>query len=197
MTTKVTIAEATDDQLKAFAKDFQQIESIPAARGGVIAALMESGWTNDFVYVAGEAAAPVQAEQTAPVAQVARAGEKPAPMPTSGFSYWKDSPMVTLRIMPTDRPGGNEPAHPIINGSPALVIQRNKLVEVPWDFYLVIKQAGGTKLMPGADAKDDLVPQDYSEYPMTDVVLPSQAAVDAWIAKTQGHELGSPKAVAA
>jgi hypothetical protein len=142
----------------------------------------------------GRAAPPGVADVAPAQAQTLEVGEPITEMPTSGFGYWRNSPMVVCKIMSTDRPGGNEPAHPSINGSPHLVVQRNVLVRIPYDFYLVIKQAGGTKLVPGAKAEDPLIAQHYLEYPMSDVQLPPQAEIDAWRAKTEGDELGKPKA---
>jgi hypothetical protein len=189
----IKISEATDEQLRKFATDVQQIENVPTERGRIIAALVESGHESDFIFVEGDASP----DQDEPVEQFAEPEETVHKMPTAGFGYWKNSPMVRLKILPTDRPGGNEPAHPSINGSPPLVIARNKLVEIPWDFYLVLKQAGGTKLVSGALPTDDLVKLDYSEYPMTDVVLPSRDAIAKWQARTGDNELGRPKAQAA
>jgi hypothetical protein len=189
---KLPIADAGTPQLIEFAK-IQQIENVPTDRAKVIAALVESGWTQDYILAADAAAPPGVADVAPAQAQTLEVGEPITEMPTSGFGYWRDAPMVVCKIMSTDRPGGNEPAHPSINGSPHLVVQRNVLVRIPHDFYLVIKQAGGTKLVPGAKAEDPLIAQHYLEYPMSDVQLPTQAEIDAWRAKTEGDELGRPK----
>jgi hypothetical protein len=188
---QVPIIEASDEQLKAFARDVQQIEKVPNARGPLLAALLESGWDKEYVLADGDDTA--NDDQPA-LAQFEQPQEKVTKMPTSGFGQWRGSPMVRLKIMPTDRPGGAEPAHPSINGSPCLVIQRNQLVEIPYDFYLVLKQAGGTKVLPGERPNDPLVEVDYYEYPMTDVVLPPPEEIAKWQAKTTGNELGRPKA---
>lgn len=190
---KVPISDATDDQIRWFAQNVQQIADVPKARGAMLAALLQSGHSDDFVLVEGASDEPLAEEQPLPD-QFGLVSEKPTPMPTSGFGFWRNSPMVTLRILPTDRPGGNEPAHPSINGSPPLVIQRNKLVSIPFDFYLVIKQAGGTKVLPGEKPTDPLILVDYYDYPLQDVTLPTADEVRKWQAHTSGHELGKAKA---
>jgi hypothetical protein len=196
---KIPITEATDQQLKAFASD-QQIENVPNARGGILAALTEAGWTGDYIFADGDEgpAASAEAPQLEPVAQYEEAGEKPLEMQPTGFAYWRNSPMVVCRVMATDRPGGNDPAHPIINSSAALIIPRGKLVKIPIDFYRVLKNAGGTKITH-ADDRPGLPPreirQDYQEYPMQDVVLPSARAVAEWDEWSGQHELGASKKV--
>jgi hypothetical protein len=194
---RIKIEDASTDQLRAFAKDIQQIEKVPTDRSKVIAALIESGWEKDFITIAGgapggveEAADDFQPEQFVQATPLRE--EVIRFSSVKGFGFWKKSPMVICRIMSTDRPGGKEPAHPIINNSPPLVIQRNKLVEIPYDFYLVLRQAGGTKIEPGADAKDPLVETDYQEYPMTDIQLPSPEAIAKWQAHTGSIEFGHP-----
>jgi hypothetical protein len=191
---QLPITEATDAQIEFFCRNVQQIADVPEGRGPMLGALVQSGYDSDFILVEGEETS--EAPQSAFV-QRQRPVEQVAKMPLSGFGYWKDSPMVTLKILPTDRPGGNEPAHPSINGSPPMVIQRNKLVSIPYDFYLDLKQAGGTKVTPGEKPTDDLIHTDYFDYPMTDIVLPSQEEIDRWQAYTSGHELGKAKAKAA
>lgn len=194
---RIPIAEASDEQLKAFARDVQQIDNIPDQRGKIIAALVESGYTDDYILSDGPAQDDGPADDLPAFSQIEEPQEQVYKMPTAGFGYWKDSPMVRLKILPTDRPGGNEPAHPSINCSPCLVIQRNKLVEIPHDFYLVLRQAGGTKLVAGKEPTDELVRIDYSEYPMTDVELPPKEAIARWQAQTSDNELGKPKAAKA
>lgn len=190
---KIPISEASDAQIEWFAKNVQQLADVPKARGAMLAALIQSGHDDDFVLVEGSDEEPSE-EAFSPMTQTAPVGEVATPMPKSGFGAWRNSPMVTLRLLPTDRPGGNEPAHPSINGSPPLVIQRNKLVSIPYDFYLDLRQAGGTRVLPGEKATDDLVHVDYYEYPMADVTLPSAAEIAAWQEKTGKIELGRPVA---
>jgi hypothetical protein len=195
---QVPIEEATDEQIIIFARDVQQIAEIPTTRGPLIQALIKSGWDRDYVMVDGEERSPT-AEDTheeleQEVLQMLEPEVKPIPFSTvKGFGFFKKSPMVVCKIMSTDRPGGNEPAHPSVNGSPPLVIQRNRLVEIPWDFFLVLRQAGGTKILPGEKATDELVRQDYLEYPLTDIRLPSRASVVAWQERTSKMELGHAK----
>lgn len=190
---QLPITEASDEQLKAFARDVQQIDQVPNERGKILAALVESGYDKDFIFVDGQAEDSSD-EPASAFAQIAEPSEKVHKMPAVGFGFWRNSPMVQLRILTTERPGGNEPAHPSINGSPCLVIPRGKLVEIPYDFYLVVKQAGGTKVVPGEKPTDELVKLDYVEYPLTDVVLPSKEEIAKWQAKTSGNELGKAKA---
>jgi hypothetical protein len=190
---KIPISEASDEQIAWFAKNVQQIADVPAKRGPLLAALVQSGYDDDFILVEGDD----QTDDNQDIVQLQQPSPKVAKMPAAGFGYWRGSPMVTLKVLPTDRPGGNEPAHPSINGSPCLVIQRNVLVEIPYDFYLVLKQAGGTKMLPGEKPTDPLIEVDYYEYPMVDVTLPSPAEIAAWQKKTGSNELGKPKAQAA
>lgn len=188
---KLPITEASDEQLKTFAQTVLQIENVSNKRGEILAALQQGGWTQDHILVDGhemDAGSDVLAqfeepeEDFAPFAKV------------KGFGYWKDGPMVVLKIMSTDRPGGNEPAAPSVNGSAPLVIQRNQLVQIPYDFYLVLKNCVGTKVEPGEKVTDELVRTDYTDYPLSDVQLPSRAEIAAWQARTAGDELGHPKA---
>jgi hypothetical protein len=192
---KIPITEASDAQLREFAKTVQQIDKVPAQRGPLIAAILQSGWQNDYIIT--DTDQPDLPESSSPLEQHEEPEETVSKMPLKGFGFWKNSPMVHLRIMSTDRPGGNEPAHPSINGSPPLVIQRNILVEVPYDFYLDLKQAGGTKVIPGASATDELVRQDYKEYPMEIVKMPTREEIAKWQEHTSKMELGHPKAAAA
>jgi hypothetical protein len=196
---KLLIEDASTPQLAAFAGTLD-LADVPNDRPGIIAKLIEAGYSNDFIFVAPEAPVGAPEALAEPLMQAMEGGEVPAEMPTSGFTHWTKSepgkppcPMVTLKVLSTERPGGNEPAHPIINNSPPLVIQRNKLVRIPWDFYEVLRQAGGTALLPNGDNKD-FVRQDYREYPMEVAQMPTKAQVDAWREWDGQHELGRPKA---
>ena len=205
---KISIAEASDAQLRTFAVEVQQLEGVPQDRGGIIASLVEGGWTHDYILAAGEEtppAATASAEPSTVLQQLEETSEPAAEMPAKGFSFWTSTakgkppcPMITVKVQSTDRPGGNDPAHPVINNSPPLVIQRNRWVRIPWDFYKVLHGAGGTALLPDGNNKD-FIRQDYKEYPMEvrPGSEPSVEAVRAWDAWAGSQELGHPKAQAA
>lgn len=207
---KIPISDATDEQLRTFALDIQQLSNVPQARSAILAALIEGGWSSDYILVDGDPAPAASTDSSSlageepaeELAQFENVREVAAPMPAQGFAFWTkpeegkpSCPMVTLRILTTERPGGKDPAHPIINNSPPLVIQRGKLVRIPWDFYKVLKGAGGTAGMSNvANPNEEIQTVDYIEYPMTDVVLPTKAEVDAWDKWAGSHELGNAKA---
>jgi hypothetical protein len=193
----IPIVEASDDQLKWFTQNVLQLTDVPSDRAGLIGAIINAGHKADTIIVEGESDQSAEAPTSAFAPQPLQPSEQVYKMPLTGFGYWRNSPMVQLRIMSTDRPGGNEPAHPTVNGSPCMVIQRNRLVEIPYDFYLVLKQAGGTKVQPGEKPTDDLVRTDYLEYPLQDVVMPSREEIAKWQAYTGAHELGKAKPQAA
>lgn len=203
---KIAITEASVDELFTFATLILNLEGPPRDRPGLLAAIINAGHDQEWIVVSGEEESPLELSNEAPraLSQYEQVGETAAKMPSTGFPYWTrrekgkpECPMVELRILPTDRPGGNEPAHPVINNSPPLVIQRNKLVEIPYDFYLVLRQAGGTKYVPGEKPNDPLIPIDYFEYPMVDVKLPDAAKVKAWSDWSSQQELGAPRAAVA
>lgn len=205
---KKPIIDATGEELFTFATLILNLEGPPRDRPGLLAAIINAGHDQDWIVVSGEEEDALQLggsdEAVQVVSQYGNVGDPPAKMPPTGFPYWTrpekgkpECPMVVLRILPTDRPGGNEPAHPIINNSPPLVIQRNKLVEIPHDFYLVLRQAGGTKYLPGEKPNDPLIAIDYFEYPMVDVILPDPRKVRAWGEWSGAQELGAPRAAEA
>lgn len=205
---KLAIEQASDEQLRDFAVTVHQLDKVPHDRAGIIGKLVESGYTQDYIVVPGDAPQASQESEELGVLELGQfeeVGEVPQEMPATGFSFWTKGeagkppcPMVTCRILTTERPGGNDPAAPIINNSPPLVIPRGKLVRIPYDFYQILKQAGGTSAQSNiADATKEAVKFNYIEYPMTDVQLPTGASVAAWNAWAGQHELGRPKAVAA
>lgn len=192
---KLPITEASDQQLRTFAADVQQIEKVPAERGKILAALTEGGWTQDYILVDGEESVFAESD---PLPQTAQPRQDYIPFSSAkGFGFWRKGPMVKLKILSTDRPGGNEPAHPSVNGSPCLIIPRNKRVEIPYDFYLVLNNCIGTKITPGEKIEDELVHTDYTDYPLTEVELPSPQEIAKWQEFTSGNELGGKVAAKA
>lgn len=191
----VPIADASTGELRDFAKNILQLDSVPSDRAGIIAAMIEGGHTGESISVAGEAEPETQA-----LSQFGSTGEVPLKI-GRGFSLWTQKaegkpkcPMVVCRVLSTDRPGGNDPAAPQIIPYPPLIIPRGKLVEIPHDHYEVLKQAGGTKFSAGATVNDDLIATDFYEYPLTDVQLPPPAEIAAWNAWCgANNELGAPK----
>jgi hypothetical protein len=191
MATRTQINDADDAQLAAFAKTHLQLEEVPSDRVGIITALMAAGWNQEYIFTDGEppaAAQQVTAQQT----------QQPAPVAelVGALAKYRDDPLVELEIMTHGGPGGNEPASPSHNGSQCLIIQRNKRVKIPYRFYLVLKDAEGTKVEPNPNDPTKTVETNYTDFPLKFLQLPPQAEIDAWHERTKDVVLGSPKVAA-
>jgi hypothetical protein len=193
---KVPDHEATDEQLKEFAKTSSRSTRCRRARPADRRPdrIRPRVWTSSFV----DGDTPGRSAKPAARA-VRRAGrDRSTKCRRRASAIWKDSPMVRLAD-PADRPPGRQRA-----GAP--VDQRLAAAGHP------AQQARGNplRLLPRAEAggrNQDRFPArcrpttrssiDYSEYPMNDVVLPSREAIAKWQARTGDDELGRPKARAA
>jgi hypothetical protein len=153
---KLPITDATDAQLKWFAQNVQQIENVPQRPRRLLAALIASGHKaiSSSSRRESEQSRSTQSSRARPVRRVERAGRQDA----------ADRLRLLARIRRwslahyADRPPRRQRAGaPVDQRLAALVIQRGKLVEIPYDFYLVLKQAGGTKIGPASEADRPLV----------------------------------------
>jgi hypothetical protein len=182
-TEKLPLAEASDEQVRSFLTEFLQVELTPeqsASRAHMEAALTKV-WTQPWITVAAEPEAAVQA-----------AGPTASPTPKvtlpGVLAKYSDQPMVELEIGETSYPGGAEPAAVIVNGD-RLVIQRNQRTKIPYSFYEALKHSHQVDIRQDPNTMQ-LTEQKVTNYPVSHLVLPPQAEIDAWVEKSSKVVLG-------
>lgn len=179
---KILIADATDDQLRQFATEILQVEVAPTAERGVVLALIQPAWGADFISlpeIDDDLGDDVQHEADV----VFNTGRD-------------DGPTTSFTILQTSMPGGKHPASPCVNGK-MLVMQRNVRIDAPYAFYLALKNAQCGAIEQGEDQGNKpgaLINVTVTNYPLSDVILPPQAEIDAWHARNGSRLLGGEEA---
>lgn len=178
MTTKnIPIEEASDDQLRSFAANILQLELGDDVRSRAqLLAKIDTVWKQAFVQVEELPELVLQNDATAPVVPVQQLTAR-----------YADDPKVELTIGNTSYPGGKEPVPVSVNGSPNLVIQRERRVALPYRFYLALLEAHEVQTIQEGK---ELVETRITNYPVQIHKLPSDEEVAAWHERTKDVVLG-------
>jgi len=125
---KVLLIEATAAELREFARDALGMQDVKdTSNKATITAQITSAWEHDYILVA-----PVVDETMA-----ARRSTKNAIADETPDNH-PEKVMLNIQIM--DEPGGDRPVEVAVNGR-AMLVPRGKDVEVPWPYYLVLRDA--------------------------------------------------------
>lgn len=185
---KILISAANDDQIRAFAEVVCGIDAEKIGEANTRAkllAVLGAVWTQEHITVP-TAPTAMQDGQTMPAVPLPDVTH--LPHMTEEFG-----PITMFKIISTNMPGGNIPAHPCVNGR-QLVMQRNMLIAAPYAFYLALRNANTGdpyEVENGPGKPPTIMFTDVTNYPLTDVTLPSKAAIDEW------HARVGPKLLAA
>lgn len=186
---RIKITEATDQQLRDHVETVLQLDvSGLNTRAKITARLGEAQPNDDTVLVADDAPVPGQTE----------AAKIDAPTAQRVVGEIDYGPIVYLKIMQTDSPGGKDPAQPNVNGH-KLTINRNVLVGIPYAHYEALKHSYNGQPSGGfeGDESTAITFLHSTNYPLSEITLPPQAEVDAWLKATGPRELGGKVKVAA
>lgn len=173
--TRVPIAAASDEQLRAFC-DVQQLELDNDTRSGMLAALGVV-WGHDFILVSENEAA---SDQTA--------SAFPTPQQAIPAGVAKDDPIWLIEIGETDMPGGKDPVPVSVNGR-ALVLQRNMRIPLPHRYKLALDHAV-RETVDQDERTHEITTSKVRNYPFQVLERPSPEAIAAWEARSNGIELG-------
>lgn len=182
---KKLIHEASDTEIRDYAVNVKQVDIAGCDTRAKLMAALGPVMEDEFITVPDEEKI-VQLGQTAPV--------KPN-IPTServvgGFDY---GPIVYLKIMETEGVGGKHPATPSVNGR-EIPVSRSVLVGIPYSHYEVLAHSyNGSPSQADADG-DSPKPIEYTHvtnYPLSEVRMPPQDEIDAWLTETGKRELGA------
>ena len=185
ISTKVQIADATDEELRNFAQlalglPVEDLGSRPA-----LLAAISSAYMQDFITV--QRAAPEENEQTQEGAPSVAPQQK-----LVGKAGGHGEPVVILKIGQTEMPGGKDPVPVAVNGQ-TLIIQRNLRAEVPYRFYEALKNAVRQVVEQQVDPVNARmrinVDSEVTNYPLQIEQLPSPEAVAEWKERTKDLEM--------
>lgn len=177
---KLPIDEASDQQLRAFATDFLQIElGANVSTRAQILAEIDKAWKQPFINVESDDALLLDE-------QVERA--KPAAKRLGILQKYPDDPLVELEIASTTLPGGDKPVPVNVNGG-NLLIPRETRVEIPYRFFLALKDAHEVELTQNKDTME-LVKRRVTNYPLTIHRMPTEAEIAEFHRKVDGTVLG-------
>jgi len=173
----IPIADATDEQLTAFAEATLQLDASGAKERGALLALILTAWPQDYI-LAELAETPEgfdseQDEQVRVVAQLKLAG-----------GIGDNDPKWVIRIGATELPGGKDPVPAGVNGR-TVVIQRNTEVEVPHRYVLALQSARRETVQQNLET-GEITRTAFSNYPIEVLERPSKAEIADWHARTDG-----------
>lgn len=176
---QLPMAQASDDQLRDFAKNSLQIDIGAGADRATLEGTIARAWPHQFILAADEdVREDFSAEQTQAVQPVA------GQILSSGG--YKDDPIVRLKIGQTDMPGGKDPVPVSVNGD-AIVIQRNLVADCPYRFFEALRNAKRIVVDQVLDGPDrgELIETPVTNYPIAEIISqPTPDEIDAWRART-------------
>lgn len=173
-TEKKPIDDASDDELRTFATDFLQLEDATGDRNAIIGALKKA-WKQPHILVP-LAAAPAADDELGEDTEIIPVRRVPKDI---GGQRYQNDPKVSLVVLSTSFPGGDEPAPVSVNGSNNLIIPRNTPVLIPYRFYLALKNAHLEDVKQDP-ANGQIKTTRSTLYPLSDVELPPRKEIEAW-----------------
>lgn len=184
-TVKIQIADATDDQLREFARLTLALDETKLGDRQTMLGLISSAWPQDFITLQVEVDANGVVQDQNLVQEI-------LPQQRLRGSIEDDEPRVVIRIMQTEMPGGRDPVPIGVNGV-TVVAQRNMDVSMPYRFYLALLNAVRTIVdqVPSPDnpRMRDTIEMQVTNYPVTVIKPADPQAVQAWFERTKDLEL--------
>lgn len=175
---RVAIADATEQQLRDFAIQIMGISLDTKAKPAEIRSAIARVWTEPNIPVM-VAPAPAEAPKgdapLPPINHTAKASSKAMVDRTSGMD-----PKVRLVIHRQEGKGGDRDLPVSVNGA-TILIPRGKQVEVPYRYFLALKNAVQT-IVEQDEITLEEIRRDVPSYPfeVASGGMPSQAEIDAW-----------------
>lgn len=145
---KIPVEEATEQQLRDFARDVLGIEIHHSAKHATCIAKVKEAWDKPEIMVAvTEPAAEAGSD-------VPESKEEPAqpPRPVTAAQRPPKAGYVRVRIDIQDIPGGNEPVPVGVNGK-VMVVPRAKECDIPEAYYEVLENSVSHIYDPLPDGK--------------------------------------------
>lgn len=150
---KIPIGEATEAQLRLFARDTLGIDIKATAKFATVRARVEQAWDKPEITIPDS-----EPESTKEVPSQA------APNPVTEEQQKPAKDMVRLVIGVTEEAGGNSPVEVGVNGK-VMLIPRGKEVEIPYSYFEVLKHAVTFKYDPLPDGGMAPEPRKVPLYP--------------------------------
>ena len=173
---QIKIEDATKEELLKFANEKLGLAKIHHATGrGKILAKIRQAWTPDYIELHGESDNAPANDNTPKPANDNAAEDKIRAL-TGGSS--KGDPMVRMFINEAEGAGGQRPVFVSVNHVPFL-IPRGEEVDVPYRFFLALKNAVGT--IYEQDTNTYEVPgREVPTYPYNVVRMPTPDEMVDW-----------------
>lgn len=148
---KVDIKDATEQQLRDFGRDTLGLSLPPNCKMETLRAKISAAWDKSDITVAD---APEVAPQT---------GSRPVPV-EAGQEPPKRN-MVRINISVTEEPGGTDDVPVGVNGR-VMTIPRGKDVDIPEEYFMVLREAITHKYDPLPDGQGiNPIPRKVALYP--------------------------------
>jgi len=184
-TIKLPIEEASDDQLRQFAKLVLALDETKLGNRQTMLGLIQSAWPQDFITQQVEVDAMGQVQDQSVTQEI-------LPQQRLRGSIDEDEPRVTVRIMQTEMPGGRDPVPIGVNGV-TVVAQRNMDVSMPYRFYLALLNAVRTVVDQIPDPNNprmrETIEIQVTNYPITVIKGADPDQVARWFERTKDLEL--------
>lgn len=150
MNQQIPIADATEDQLRAFGRSHLGLALPPNCKPETLVAKIKAAWNKDYIVVQ---------EANADTAQD---GSAPRPVTTAQSAPEKDK--VRIIIQETEEAGGRDPVPVGVNGL-IMLIPRGKEVDIPLPYFEVLQHAITYKYDPLPEGGINPIPRKVPLYP--------------------------------
>lgn len=182
MTRTIPILEATADELRAFAQSHLGMSIHPSAKLETVLAKVQAAYFKDTIALP-DADEPVELDAQADTDAAPKAVHVQPTNRAAGTSSSHD-PKVRLRIEGHEGVGGKRSVPVGVNGV-HMLIPRQKEVDVPYRYYLVLKNAVRTHYQQDQET-NDMIATEVPAYPFQVVKMPSEEEIEAWHERTRG-----------
>lgn len=133
---KLMMVDATDEQVRSFARTFLQLDGADALAIKPLRTKVTEVWPQDFIWMA-RSPEPIQITQPTGAAPTILVDVKAAGAGIAASSSRTD-PVVVLTIQKVAGPGGSDPVYLNVNGS-AMHVARGKPQKVPYRYFEDLK----------------------------------------------------------
>lgn len=176
---KLALDDATDEQVRAFARTFLSLEGADAKAIKQVRQDVKDAWPQNFIWILKapepQAAAPVF--QPAPGISKEQIELKAGAgiAPTSS----KNDPVVMLTISKTDQPGGKDPVFLNVNGN-AIHIARGMPQAVPFRFFFDVMQTI-QRLWNWNEKTSEMTSEDVTRFGVNILKFPSEDEIFSFL----------------
>tara|TARA_Y100000310_G_scaffold340966_1_gene438561 strand:+ start:511 stop:1146 length:636 start_codon:yes stop_codon:yes gene_type:complete len=175
----ITYDDATKTELIQFAAENLGMKFHPNTGIAKVSAAIRQVWLNDFIILFGPADKAAAVEDVETGEDEEGSATVGASIRSLGRGSSKTDPVVRMIVNLSEKPGGHRPVFVSVNNV-GMLIPRGKEVDVPYRYYLALKEAVGTVYIQDDDEDYTLRSRNVQSYAFQVVRFPTPEEMEPW-----------------